>query len=144
MPGRRAGHGTPAGANDTRFLLRVLARKLFREIFDHSFVIGFVLQQLKQPKWRTAAGKNIHAPVRVLLHLLDDFRRASNRRHILARGVNHPEFELLHDAAPDHLLVSRLKNMQGKGSARQQHHIKREKRDPSRSHNAPRSTTKLA
>src|SRR5579864_5092472 len=127
--------------NDTRFLLRVFTRKLFRKVFHHSFVVSFVLQQLKQPKWRTAAGENIHPPIRILLHLLDDFSRATDRRHILAGGINHSEFELLHDAAPDHLLVSRLKNMQGKGSARQQHYIKREKRDPSRSHNAPRSTT---
>src|SRR5580704_7954556 len=130
--------------NDTRFFLSVFTRKLFRKVFDHSFVVGFILQQLKQPKWRTTASENIHPPIGVLLHFLNDFSRAADRRHILAGGINHSEFKLLHDTAPNHLLVSRLKNMQGKGSAGQQHYIKREKRDPSRSHNAPRSAARLA
>ena len=127
--------------HDANFFVCVFARELFRKVFHHSFVVGFVLQQLQQAKWRAPASEDIHAAVRILLHLLNDFSRASDRRHVLASGVNHPEFELLHDATPDHLFVSRLENMQRKGCAGQQHHIQREKRNPSRSHNAPRSTT---
>src|SRR5215831_15115974 len=99
------------------------------EVIHLSLQQRMLLKQLHHAEGSAAHGDNVHTPVGVALHHFQDFRRTTHMRHSFWQREKHAEFRFFLKAILDHLFVSRLKNMQGEGSAGEENDVQRKKRN---------------
>src|ERR1700676_938748 len=69
----------------------------------------------------------IETPVGILLRNAHNLRGASNFGDALVHRAYHAKWRVVCPALADHFFVSRLKNVEGHGSAGEQNKVKREK-----------------
>ena len=89
---------------------------------------GSVLVQFDHLKALAPFGDQVHAPIRILFCDANDLGGAPHLRQALFQGAHHAERSIVRQTLPNHFFVSRLKNVQGQGSAGEQHYVQRKQR----------------
>ncbi len=87
---------------------------------------GTLAVQFEHFKALAAFHDQIETPVGILLRDSNDFSRTPNFRQALVQGADHAERRVVCPTLADHLFVARLENVQGQGSAGEQHNVERE------------------